>query len=430
MKKNILFVLFCIISFPVLSQSLGYEDLAILFSKDNNSGSARYNAMSGAFGALGGDISAIKINPASGATFNSSQFTATASSRSSNIGTTFYGTSTTNQEEYFNFSQAGVAFVYKNYSDSDWTKFVFSFNYSLKNNFDTSFIANGNSGFASFIEHPLDVNPRTQYTNAESQKFYNTYNGSLSEYSFALSAAYQNDLYVGAAIHTFDLKLSQQSILKEQNNDGAGNTLNARFYQENNTLGSGFSISAGAIYKATKSLRLGLSYQTPTWFTEINEGNNILDNDGFLGDTEISTSNNSVTYANTAGDYYPSQAYSYKLKTPSKTTASLAYVFGNSGLISADYSIKNYKEIKLSNGDFTSENQFFNSNLRNAYTLNVGTEWRFKALSLRGGYHYEQSPDANAIASDNTKGYSFGAGYSFNNAKLDFAFQNKTNTQL
>ena len=85
--------------------------------------------------------------------------------------------------------------------------------------------------------------------------------------------------------------------------------------------------------------------------------------------------------------------------------------------------------MKLSNGDFTSENQFFNNELRNSYTLNIGSEWRFKALSLRGGYHYEQSPDANAIESDNIKGYSFGAGYSFGNTKLDLAYQNKSNTQ-
>ena len=86
--------------------------------------------------------------------------------------------------------------------------------------------------------------------------------------------------------------------------------------------------------------------------------------------------------------------------------------------------------MKLSGDDFSAENQFFNNELRNTYTLNVGTEWRFKALSLRGGYHYSESPDANAIESDNIKGYSYGAGYSFGNVKLDFAYQNKTNTQL
>ena len=98
-------------------------------------------------------------------------------------------------------------------------------------------------------------------------------------------------------------------------------------------------------------------------------------------------------------------------------------------MISADYTISDYKKLKLSNADFSNENQFFTNNLRNTYTLNIGTEWRFKALSLRGGYHYSESPDANAIESDNIKGYSYGAGYSFGNVKLDVAFQDKPSTQ-
>ena len=431
MKKVTLFVLFCAISLPNFSQSLGYEDLAILFSKDNNTGTARFNAMSGAFGALGGDVGALKINPASGAVFKSSFFTASLDSRGTNITTSYYGNSSPTHEDYFNFSQAGAVFVYTNYRDNNWSKFAFSFNFSVRNNFDTNILANGNSGFATFTEFPLDNgNPKVQYINSDSQQFSTTYKGKVEEYNFAISGVYRNDLYLGAAINTYDLRFSQQSFLNEQNNDGSGNVLNAKFYQENNTTGTGFSISLGAIYKASKNLRFGFSYQTPIWFTEINEETNILNNDGFLGDTEITASNNNIIYDNTSGNYFPVQAFSYKLKTPGKTTASIAYLFGKNGLISADYTLNNYKNMKLSNGDFTTENQFFNNNLRNTYTLNIGAEWRFKSLSLRGGYHYSQSPDANAIESDNIKGYSYGAGYSFGNVKLDFSYQNKSNTQL
>jgi hypothetical protein len=431
MKKVTSLVLFCAISLSSFSQSLGYEDLAILFSKDNNTGSARYNAMSGAFGALGGDVSAIKINPAGGSIFTNSMFSASLNSRSTDIKTNYYGNSTTTQEDYFNFSQAGAVFVYSGYGNNDWSRFAFTFNYSKRNNYNTNIIANGDNGFATFTEFPLDNgNPKAQYTNTDSQQFSTSYSGELAEYNFAVSGVYQNDLYLGASVNTYELNFSQQSFLNEQNNDGSGNVLNAKFYQENNTLGTGFSISAGAIYKATKSLRLGFSYQTPIWFTEINEETNIVNNDGFLGDTEIIASNSNIIYDNTTGNNFPVQVFSYKLKTPAKTTASIAYVFGKSGLISADYTISDYQKMKLSGDDFSTENQFFNNELRNTYTLNVGTEWRFKALSLRGGYHYSESPDANAIESDNIKGYSYGAGYSFGNVKLDFAYQNKTNTQL
>ena len=430
MKKATLFVFFYALSLPGFSQSLGYEDLALLFSKDNNTGTARFNAMSEAFGALGGDLSAIKINPAGASVFKNSLFSASLNSKNTETTSTYYGNNSTTQEENFDFSQAGAVFVYKAYSNSDWSKFAISFNYSVRNNYNSSVLSSGNSGFSTFTEFPLDIgNPKTEYTNADSQNFSNTTSGKLREYNFAFSGVYQNNLHLGVAVNTYDLKFSQRSILREQNNDGSGNVLNAKFYQENSTIGAGFSLSAGAIYKATKSLRLGFSYQSPTWFTEVNEENNIINNDGFFGDTEIQVTGSNTIYDNTAGNNFPVQGFSYKLKTPAKTTASIAYIFGSNGLISADYTINGYKKIKLSNGDFNTENQFFNTELRNSYTLNIGSEWRFNALSLRGGYHYEQSPDANAIESDNTKGYSFGAGYNFGNTKPGFSYQNKTNSQ-
>jgi hypothetical protein len=430
MKKVTLFVFFCALSLPGFSQSLSYQDLALLFSKDNNTGTARFNAMSGAFGALGGDVSAIKINPAGASVFKNSLFSASLNSRNTETTSSYYGNNSTTQEEYFDFSQAGAVFVYKAYSNSDWSKFALSFSYSVRNNYNNNFLSSGNSGFSTFTEFPLDSeDPKTEYTNATSQKFLNTTSGELVEYNFAFSGVYQNNLHLGVAVNTYDLKFSQRSTLREQNNDDDGNILNAQLYQENRTIGTGFSLSAGAIYKATKSLRLGFSYRSPTWLTEVNEEHNISNNDGFFGDTEIEISGSNTIYDNTVGNNFPIQGFSYKLKTPAKTTASIAYIFGSNGLISADYTISGYKKTKLSSSDFSTENQFFNTELRNSYTLNIGSEWRFKALSLRGGYHYEQSPDASAIKSDNTKGYSFGAGYSFGNTKLGFAYQNKSNTQ-
>ena len=114
------------------------------------------------------------------------------------------------------------------------------------------------------------------------------------------------------------LNFNQQSQLTEFNSDTNGNTLDANFYQENITAGTGFSANAGFIYKAHKNFRFGLSYQTPTWFTEILETTNITDNDGYSGDTEIIVSNNSQIYDNTAGGFFPSQELIYRLKTPSK----------------------------------------------------------------------------------------------------------------
>lgn len=421
------------------SQALNYDNLALLFSNDNQKGSARFNAMSGAFGALGGDISSLSVNPAGAAVFKTSAFSVSGSSRETNITSNFYGNSLTTQNEYFNINQAGAVLVFDNYDDSDWDKVAFGFNYRIRNDFDTNFAVEGNSGVATFVEYPDDTsNPKTQYNIAENQHFSNTYNGEISEFNFAISGAYQRKLYVGAALNTVSLQFNQYARLKEQNNDGNGDILNADFYQENLTSGTGFSLSAGFIYKANKFIRFGASYETPTWYTEIIEETNITPNHGerlgsipYLGDTNITiSSNTNEYYSNNANNNYPIQATNYKLKTPSRLTLSGALVFGRNGLLSVDYIRKGYQKMNLSNGDFSVENQFFTNKLRNTTTLNVGTEWRLDKLSLRGGYRYEQSPRQDAIESDDLKGYSFGVGYNFGNTKFDIGYSDRNKTSF
>ena len=411
------------------SQSLGYQDLALLFSQDDANGTARFTSMSGAFGALGGDISVMNVNPAGLAVFNNSSFSGSLNSRSTAITARYYGTSRENQDQFLNLSQAGAVLVFNNAYKSDWSKFAIGFNYRITKDFTNGFEARGNSGIPTFRDFPLDdITEAIDYDIAEEQRFFNNYTGEINEMNFAFSSMYKDKLYVGAALNFYDLNFSQVSTLVEFNRDVDGNTLDAKLYQENFTTGDGISLNAGFIYKVNKNFRFGLSYQTPTLFTELLEESNIVDNDGFMGDTEITVSNDTMSYANTSGGNFPSQRFIYRLKTPSKLTASAAFVFGKNGLLSIDYSNKKYQNIKISNGDFSNENQFFQNELRNTHSFNVGSEWRFERFSIRGGYKFEQSPDKLALDSDNLKGYSFGGGYNFGNFKLDFAYSDNNRT--
>ena len=411
------------------SQSLGYQDLALLFSENDANGTARFTSMSGAFGALGGDISSININPAGIAVFNNSAFSGSFNSKNTDITSNYYGTSRNNQNQFFNLTQAGAVLVFRSAYNSEWEKFAIGFNYRMKKDFNNGFSAVGNSGIATFRDFPLDNNtPTIDYNVAEEQRFRNNYTGELNEVSVAFSAVHQNKLYVGGGLNFYDLNFGQRATLTEFNNDGNGNTLDANFYQENFVTGAGVSLNAGFIYKASKNFRFGLSYQTPTWFTEVLEESNIVNNEGYMGDTEIVVSNDNVIYDNTAGGNFPSQKFIYRLKTPSKLTASAALIFGKSGLLSVDYKNKNFTNMNLSDADFSAQNQFFQNELRNAYALNIGTEWRFDRFSVRGGYKFEQDPLKTALDSDNLQGYSFGGGYNFGNFKIDFSYSDNNRT--
>lgn len=428
MKRIFISAMLIAVTLTSFSQSLGYQDLGLLFSQDDGNGTARFTAMSGAFGALGGDISSININPAGLSVFNNSMFNASLNSRTTDINTDYYGNSMLTQDQFLNLSQVGAVLVFDNSFGQDWSKFAIGFNYRITKDFNDSFLAQGNSGVATFTEFPLDSNnPALNYNIADEQRFNNIYNGELSEFSIALSSIHQNKFHLGLSLNFYDLNFSQVSTLTEFNSDVDGNLLDANYYQENFTTGTGFSANLGFLFKVNKMFRFGLSYQTPIWFTEILEESNITENDGYFGDTEIIVSNDNIIYDNTADGFFPVQNFIYRLRTPSKITSSAAIIFGKKGLISIDYSNKIYEELRILGSDFPFENTA-NVDFRNTHNLNLGTEWRFDNLSLRGGYRYEQSPDILALETDDLKGYSFGAGYNFGNYKIDFSYSDSNRT--
>ncbi|MFA5297547.1 MAG: outer membrane protein transport protein, partial [Lutibacter sp.] len=207
----------------------------------------------------------------------------------------------------------------------------------------------------------------------------------------------------------------QRTLIEEYNNDGNNNTLDVSSRQELSTYGDGISFTLGAILKPVENLRLGLAYQSPIWYTLSEDS---MDYDENVYSNDVLTSN----------EYSGVNSFDYKLRTPSKFTGSIAYIFDDKGLISVDYSLKNYSNIELSNANFSVENQAINTDLETVGELRIGTEWRFDNFSIRGGYHFENSPYKNSISSDNLEGFSFGAGYKFRGVKLDFAYQKSSNT--
>jgi len=415
MKKLYLAVTLLCFGYFLNAQTLGYNDIGVLFSKEKINGTARYNAMSGAFGALGGDLSAIEINPAGAAVFLKSEFAISLDIRNTKTSADFYGNSLLSENEYTNLSQAGGVFVFRGYgNNSEWSNIALGFNYSIANDFENLWIAEGNSGYSPLTDY-YDYEP-VVYVNAENQYFENLTDGKNNKYSFTIAAQHSDNLFLGASVNTYDVEYFQRTLTEEYNNDGNGNTLDLFSRQELLTYGNGVSFNFGVISKPSDNVRLGLAYQSPVWYT--------FSEDFVEYDDEIhlSSTNEIIT------EYSGINSFDYKLRTPSKFTGSFAYIFSTNGLVSVDYSLKNYSNIKLSNANFSAENQAFENDLENVGELRIGTEWRFDNFSVRGGYHFENSPYKSAVSSDNLEGFSLGAGYKFRGGKVDFSYQKATNT--
>jgi hypothetical protein len=462
MKKYI-FLFLAGITFSTM-QSQEITD-AVRYSQENLTGTARFRAMSGAFGALGGDLSAINVNPAGSAIFSNNQIASTLSNNNTSNDSNYFGTNSTSKDTSFDLNQAGGVFVFKD-PNNNWRKIAVAINFENTNSFGNSLISSGTNpnrsvadyflsyangvplnvldnytygelsygeqqaflGYNAYVINPVDVNNsnNTLYTSnvlkggnyyQENTSLTTGFNGKLS---FNAATSYKDKIYLGVNLNSHFTDFRQSSSFYEDNN----NTLESvdrvnrlKFENDLYTHGTGFSFQVGAIAKVTNEIRLGLAYQSPTWYSLSDE----------LSQKLVAVSSN--TSRELAPDIVDPQITNYfspyKLQTPSKITGSFAYVFGKTGLISIDYAVKDYSATK-----FKPENDSYYSGLNNTMStilnstgeLRIGGEYKINEWSLRGGYRFEQSPYKNTTTMGDLTGYSGGFGYNFGATKLDLAY--------
>jgi long-subunit fatty acid transport protein len=90
-----------------------------------------------------------------------------------------------------------------------------------------------------------------------------------------------------------------------------------RFDNDLYTYGTGFSFQVGAIAKVTNEMRVGLAYESSTWYNLSDE----------LSQKLVSVSSSSTgDDINDVSDPRLTNYAPYKLQTPSKLTGSFAYV--------------------------------------------------------------------------------------------------------
>lgn len=457
MKKYILnLTLFC----SALSFGQNITD-ALRYSQTDLGGTARYNSMSGAFGALGGDLSAISLNPAGSTVFANNQAGISLRSFNMNNKSNYFGTKNSELENSLDFSQAGAVFVFESGEKSDWSKIAIGINYESTNNFDNRVFSSGtntNSIANYFVSYANGVNvnllqgsyfDELYYNEQQAYLAYDAYlidpvSGSNTQYfsyipgganyyqenefvstgfngkiTFNGAVKYKDIFSVGINLNSHFVDYTQTTSFYERNDFNNTSTdylvKRLRFNNELYTYGSGFSVQVGTIIKPTKEIRLGLAYQSPTWYKLNDETRQSLAavsgnvNEELVPD--ISDPNITLIYE------------PYKVRTAGSISGSLAYVFAKKGMISFDYIMKNHEDIQMKpNSDFAAENAYIASVLTNSSEYRLGAEYKIKDLSIRGGYRFEESPYKNGRTIGDLTGYSGGLGYNFGKTKVDAAY--------
>ena len=470
--KKIIFILIAGITISTI-QAQEIRD-ALRYSQENLNGTARFRAMSGAFGALGGDLSSINVNPAGSAIFANNQLGFTLNNTSLTNSSNFFDNSTNTKDSSLDLNQAGGVFVFKNQNKlSDWKKFSIAINFENTNILNNTifsagtnptnsianyflYYANGvtlnvleNSnydelghgaqqaflGYQAYIINPVNTNPNnSNYTSnvTASGNYYQensiTTKGYNGKVSFNAATSYKDKIYFGLNLNSHFVDFRQSSIFYEDNNAPLTNNYTVSRVQFNNdlyTYGTGFSFQLGTIAKVTKQLRLGIAFESPTWLRLNDEFSQKLVGVSANITKELDPD---VIDPKVINYYEP-----YKLQTPSKWTGSMAYIFGKKGLISFDYAIKDYSstQFKPSNDSYYREVNNTLSNLLNkTKELRIGAEYKIHAWSLRAGYREEESPYKNKTTIGDLKGHSAGLGYNFGGTKLDLSYATfKRNTK-
>ena len=464
--KNIVISLLSVVALSSTAFAQTSSD-AYLFANRQLSGTARYNGLSGAFGALGGDLTAVSENPAASAVFNSSYGSVTLASESRDYDTSYFGTTRSTDVSDIDFNQIGAVLIFNSANEhSSLNKVALSFNYNKTADFDSEYTivgrptntigdffagqANGiaSSDLAVFDDESLAsafVSVGNAFGAIGQQAFLgyqallidataqgddvttfisasdgsNTIqdnrvrsSGSSGKLSFNLAAAYNSGLHLGGNINLHTLNRRKQTDFIEVNNIARIDYI----VNEENT-GAGFSADFGLIYKVKDNLRLGLVYQTPTFFGITRTVDQFINVNFFETDLEAAFSL----------DVDPQVAFEqdiYSLQTPSKLAASAAYIFGKKGLLSFEYSTQDFSNTKYgSSFSGASEiNDLIESTYKRVHSYKIGAEIRNQNWSFRGGFNGSTTPFEDSNFEGDSSGFSLGTGYDWGKWKFDVAY--------
>lgn len=464
MKRLLTIVIFLSGISAVTAQDL--KD-AYRYSTEELSGTARFIGMSGAFGALGGDLSAISLNPASSAVFLSSTATVSLDYRTMDTNISYNNGKTVSDDSDLELGNLSGVFVFTGNNTNNWRKFSLGINYSSSSLYNEHYIARGNSsnsidqyflnyangvpldllqlrdnesvsdlysflgenygfsvqqaflGYQAYVlEADLDDPDNTDYFSliapgSFDQRYSYNATGLNGKLSFNAATQYKDFLYLGLNLNSHFINYENATEITEINNNTGSETTEVYFGNTLNTNGDGFSFQLGGIAKINENLRFGLTYDSPIWYNLREETTQYLETN--------SPEDEFVSISPAILNIYPE----YTLQTPAKVTGSIAYLFGKQGLISFDYSRKDYSKTKFKptdDPDFQILNSEISEKMQAASTYRIGGEYRISQVSLRAGYRYEESPFKANTGKGELTGYTAGVGYDFGSINLDLAY--------
>lgn len=414
MKK--LVILSLIAAFFSLQVNAQNEIDALRYSRLNYSGSARFVAMGGAFGALGADFTTLSHNPAGIGLYRSSEISITPSIGISRTEAVLNSNFREDSRYNFNLGNVGIVMAYNptlQNPQSLWKNVQFGFGLNRMANFNNRVNIESDNQLSSYLSsyvesangvHPEDLGAFDTKLAYETELLFlvDSANwiydidkpnggvnqrksidskGSINEMVFTLGANYNDRIYLGATVGVPYIRYIENTSITETalaDDQTVFNSMTRTDYLE--TSGTGINFKFGLIFRATDWLRLGGAIHTPTFYSSMTDS---------YGATMRAKYDNGFTASKSADG-----VYDYELNTPMRAIGSIGFIIGKYGVISADYEYIDYatSRLRAPDYDFYTENENIRNSYQEAHNLRFGTEWRYGSVNFRGGYGISANP--------------------------------------
>jgi hypothetical protein len=470
MKKFLVFMfVFCV--FGLNAQTI---DDILKVSYQDYEGTARFASMGGAFGALGGDISSISVNPAGLAVFRKPHVSFTSSLNHIYNNSGIDGVNTASSHVRPGISSFGAVFIIENPYQAK-TGWNFGVTYLKKTNFnrrtavnnslnansiidyfadkaneDTDFFAPDylNSYNAFYNYSPLDWDAvmaygtylidwnGDSYSEAlnEGDRVYRQINsltkGSSGEITFNIGMNHKDKFFAGILLGMTTLNYDREVVYREYAHENNTSDFDRLTYNTHLKIrGVGINCKIGIIYKPVQPVRFGLSFHAPDYFMspykKVDDSDYHAMDNLYFAALEVQYKTDNLLLKDGPGEEY--YLFLERIKTPYKATGSVAFIIGKTGLVSMDCEYVDYSRIKLKGSDPAN---IFNDDIKqyfkNTVNLRFGAEIWIKNLALRAGYRHNQTPDKDYDLSRQT--YSAGLGWRFGQFNIDMAYIQTNNT--
>lgn len=444
MKKKYLIAAFLVSSLMTMAQN---STDVLRYSQSFNGGSARYMAMGGAFSALGADFSILSTNPAGIGVYKKDILTFSPSLYFSNTKTATGDWQDEGRKNNFNMNQYGVVMVQKlNKDKSGWKSFQFGMGVNRLNNFNREYnIINHNqtsSLITDYQDQAYGSDPKnldafttdlawktylfedTTRVNGGILAYTSALNkggakqtervlewGSVNEMLFAMGGSYNDKIYIGGAVGFPFARYFQQ--IQHTEVDDMDTITGFKSFTMNRYLethGNGVNFKLGVIVRPISQLRLGFSFQSPTWYNMrdywYNDMSQVFENGTSLEEKS------------------PNGNFDYTMSTPLKLNGSAAVVLGKFMIISAEAEYLDYSSGFLHSRvySFSQENTDVRDKFVSTVNLKGGMEFRMSPMAFRLGVAYYGNPYQSNINESHRYQFSGGLGYRDNDFFFDIAY--------